>query len=248
MTFRLLAACLALTLSACDNYPPPQAATGSNLLNQPLVLHSYSVPAGSAQQLRTVLRELLWFGSDGKDSNKYVGRADVGPGGQLIVLAPETVHEGVRALIAEAEKNPVKAPQSLTLTYWAVVGTPVEKAGERPAALKDVGPALDEVVKSEGTMDFSLMEKLVVSSMSGEHGEVMGREIDARQYATLADGTLTADLDLERMGQRVKTRVRLPQDKLMVLASSGLVSKDAADAGKSLIFIVKAASNAGDGR
>jgi hypothetical protein len=244
MTFRLLA-CLALAASACDTSTPQAAAPGG--VPQNLVLKSYAVPAGSAQRMRTVLRELLWFGSDGKDSNKYVGRADVGPDGQLLVLAPETVHAGVATLVAAVEKNPVKEPESLTLTYWAVVGTPGEGA-ERPAALKDVAPALDELEKSEGPMAFSLLEKLVVTSMSGEHGDLMGRDVNVRQYATLADGQLTGDITLERRGQRVSTRVRLPQDKLVVLASSGLVTKEESPTPKNLVFIVKATAHAGDGR
>ena len=84
-----------------------------------LVLRTYDVPAGQAQRLRAALKEVLWFGSDGKDSNKWVGRVDVGPDGRLIVLASEPVHEGVKALVASVAANPAYALAALTIAIYA---------------------------------------------------------------------------------------------------------------------------------
>ncbi len=99
MTRTLVAVLAVLSFAACES----RSSTSTNSVNgvpTNLVLRTYDVPNNGAQRLRGVLKDLLWFGSEGKDSNKYVGRADVGPDGRLIVLAPENVHEGVKTLVA----------------------------------------------------------------------------------------------------------------------------------------------------
>lgn len=248
MTRTLATALAVLCFSSCDALRPPGAPPATNGIPGNLVLRSYDVPNGGAQRLRSALKELLYFGSDGKDSNKYVGRADVGPDGKLIVLAPESVHEGVKALVASANAHPVAEPGTVRLNYWVVVGA----AGKSDAALApnlaEVAPALAELEKSDGPMSFTLVEKLQVSSLSGERGRLNGRDTSVRQFATVVDGQLTADLELERMAQKLETRVRLEPGQLVVLASSGAPAKDQVDTGRSVYFLVRAASNDGAGR
>jgi hypothetical protein len=248
MTLRtILHAVVLLALAACpltrtEPAPTPPGAVPSNL-----VLRSYEVPNNGAQRLRGVLRELLWFGSDGKDSNKYVGRADVGPDGRLIVLAPDSVHEGVKALVASVTTTPVKEPGSIRIDYWVVSGAPGKS--EPPAAnLKEVSAALTEVEKNDGPMAFTLVEKLTVSSMSNERATMDGRDTRVRQGATADGATVVADLDLERFGQRMQTRVRLKPGALAVLASAGMTSKDQGEAGRTVYFLVRMAMSDGAGQ
>ncbi len=240
MRLPTLLLCLALTLTGCPlgqaTPPNPTAA---------LVLRTYDVPAGSGQRLRSVLKEVLWFGAEGKDASTWVGRVDVGPDGRLIVLAPESVHEGVKALVASVVSKGIKEPETVTLSYWVVVGTPGAESQPMPAELE---PALAEVKKAEGALGFTLIEKLTVSSLSGERGDLNGRDTSVEQYVTNVDDALTADLRLERFGQRIRTRVRLAAGKVVVLASSGTPTKEPGDAAKRVFFIVKAATSAGDGR
>ncbi len=241
MRLATLLLCLALTLTGCplgQSTPTPPTAA--------LVLRTYDVPAGSGQRLRSVLKEVLWFGAEGKDASTWVGRVDVGPDGRLIVLAPESVHEGVKALVASVVSKGIKEPETVTLSYWVVVGTPgADQPQPMPAELE---PALAEVKKAEGALGFTLIEKLTVSSLSGERGDLNGRDTSVEQYVTNVDDALTADLRLERFGQRIRTRVRLAAGKVVVLASSGTPTKEPGDAAKRVFFIVKAATSAGDGR
>lgn len=241
MSFKSLFLALALVVTGCR--------LGDSAAANPmagLVLRTYDVPAGQAQRLRSALKEVLWFGSDGKDSNKWVGRVDVGPDGRLIVLASESVHEGVKALVASVAANPVKEPESVTLTYWVVNATPGQEQSQPvPAELE---AALAEVKKAEGPQGFSLVEKLSVSSLSGERGALNGRDTSVDQFVTSMSGVLTADLRLERFGQRVNTRVRLAPGKTVVLASSGAPVKEPNEPARSVLFIVKATPSGGDGR
>jgi hypothetical protein len=243
----LLTSLAVLALCACppartESAPTPAGAVPSNL-----VLRSYEVPNNGAQRMRGVLRELLWFGSDGKDANKYVGRADVGPDGRLIVLAPESVHEGVKNLVASVTANPVKEPGTVRIDYWVVAGAPGK--GEAPAAnLQEVATALAEVEKNDGPMSFSLIEKLTVSSLSNERGSMDGRDTHVRQFTNVVDDNVTADLDIERFGQKLSTRVRIKPGVLTVLASAGMTtrseSKETPDATRSIYFLVRAAADA----
>ncbi|MFT3712950.1 MAG: hypothetical protein QM817_35305 [Archangium sp.] len=248
---RTLLASLAALFISCStssrsteiNSPTPAGAVPSNL-----VLRSYDVPNGGAQRMRGVLRELLWFGSDGKDSNKYIGRADVGPDGRLIVLAPESVHEGVKALVANVTANPVKEPGTVRLDYWVVSGVPGK--AEAPAGnLQEVAPALTEVEKNDGPMAFTLVEKLTVSSLSNERGSVDGRDTHVRQFTNVMADEITADIDLERFGQKLATRVRIKPGVLTVLASAGMTtrgdSKDAPQDNRNIYFLVRAADGSG---
>ncbi|MBE2253895.1 MAG: hypothetical protein IAE78_30480 [Myxococcus sp.] len=237
---RLPALVLCLSLTACPATPTADGRTPA------LVLRSYEVPPGSGQRLRSVLKEVLWFGSEGKDANTYVGRVDVSPDGQLLVLAPASVHEGVDALVASVKARGLKEPETVTLTYWVVTGTPgAEQSQPMPEVIQ---PALTEVTKAEGPLGFTLAEQLSVSSLPGERGEMNGRDTSVDQFVSAVGEALMADLRLERLGQRIRTRVRLSPGKVVVLASSGAPEKNSGDASKRVFFIVKAATSAGDGR
>lgn len=247
MNLRALVASLCLALTACLPQANSTTVTPPGAVPSNLVLRSYEVPNNGAQRLRGVLRELLWFGSENKDANKYVGRADVGPDGRLVVLAPESVQEGVKALVASVTANPVKEPGTVRLDYWVVLGAEGNKGGAIPSAMQEISPALAELEKNDGPMSFTLVEKLSVSSLSGERGRLNGRDTSVRQFTTVVDGRVVSDLELERFGQKLETRVRLVPGQIAVLASSGAPVKDGVDSGRSVYFLVRAA-NDGDGR
>jgi hypothetical protein len=185
---------------------------------------------------------VLFMGSDGKDSSKYAGRAEVSPDGRLIVMAPESVHEGVKTLLGTLPQKPEKEPGTIKLNYWVVTGAPGKSEALAPT-LEEIAPALKELEKNDGPMSFTLVEKLQVSSLSNERGKLNGRDTQARQFTTIADGLITADLEIERQGQRLETRVRLEPGQTVVLASSGMPSKDNVDTGRTVYFLVRAAND-----
>ena len=93
-------------------------------------------------------------------------------------------------------------------------------------------------------MSFTLVEKLQVSSLSSERGKLNGRDTSARQFInSITDGLITADIELERQGQRLETRVRLEPGQIVVLASSGAPAKDNVDTGRTVYFLVRAAND-----
>lgn len=231
-------------LFGCTSSRTTEVSNGAsaNGVPQNLVLRSYEVPNNGAQRMRGVLKELLWFGADGKDSSKFVGRADVGPDGKLLVLAPESVHDGVKNLVASMTAHPVKEPGTVRIDYWVVTGTP-GKSEALPPGLQEVSPALAQVEKNDGPMAFALVEKLSVNSLSNERGSMDGRDTHVRQFTNVVDDQVTADLDIERFGQRMTTRVRIKPGVLTVLASAGMTSKDQGETNRTVYFLVKAAAD-----
>lgn len=242
----LVPSLLILSLCACPPRAESASAGAPGAVPGNLVLRSYDVPNNGAQRMRGVLREVLYFGSDGKDSSKYVGRADVGPDGRLLVLAPESVHEGVKSLISSVTANPMKEPGTVRVDYWVVSGTP-GKSDASGAGLQEIAPALAEVEKNDGAMTFALVEKLTVSSLSNERGSMDGRDTRVRQFTNVVDTDVTADLDIERFGQKMQTRVRLKPGVLAVLASAGMTAKDQGDTNRTVYFLVRATAD-GAGR
>lgn len=232
----LLITCL-VALSSCDLTKHPE--TTSNGVPSNLVLRSYDVPNNGAQRLRGTLKDLLWFGGDNKDANRFVGRADVGPDGRLIVLAPESVHDGVKTIIASLASSPTKEPNTIRIDYWVVRGSAGD--GELPANLGEIATALNEVKKNDGPMAFDLVEKLSVSALPNERGVMDGRDTRVRQFTNVVDGNVIADLDLERFGQKLSTRVRIKPGVVVVLGSAGMTSTDQKDTTHSVYFVVRAA-------
>lgn len=204
-----------------------------------LVLRTYEVPKGTAQQLRSTLQTVLWLGGENKDANKYAGRADVTPDGRLLVLAPENVQEGVKALVSSVSAAPAQ-PDSVRLEYWVVRGTPGKS--EVAANLHEVAPALKEVEQNDGEMTFALVEKLAVRSQNGESGRIGGRDTHLEQFIRSTDnGVVLADVRLERFAQKLDTRVKLQPGALVVLASAGMTSPDNSTANSTIYFVVRAA-------
>ncbi len=255
MKISTLIAILSAAGASCSDTRPgtavsPVAGAASNAPTD-LVLRTYDVPNDGAAQLRSVLKDLMWFGSGGQDNKgQAVGRADVGPDGRLVVLASEGVQEGVQALIAQMAKAPAKARPTIEVSYWFVLGTPTTaKDAARPAALGEVAAALSEIEKADGPQQFTLQEKLSVSSLTGEYASVEGRSWKVGQTASATAGGVSAELRLSTSGpQHIDTRVKLAPAQIVVLGSSGAGTPGKEDAGGSLYYLIRAAIHDGQGQ
>jgi hypothetical protein len=208
-----------------------------------LVLKAYEVPRQGAPQLRRALADLFFFGSAGGTPSTSIGKVDVAPDGQLMVLAPESVHAGVRALIDSTFTAAPKPISTVTLTYWVVMGTSGKTVNPLTAGLADVSAALSEIEKHDGPMSFELIEKIDATSLSGEEADVKGRATAVTQRGTLVDGLFTGMVRINHPPQSMNTQVRIATNQLVVLASSGLAGKTPDDTSRSVYFLVRAAES-----
>ncbi len=129
----LCAAVLLLTASChLGESSPAVSPTPAGAMPANLVLRTYDVPGGAAPQVRAVLKDVFWLGADGKDSNKFLGRSDIGPDGRLVVMATEGVQDGVQSLIDSLGKRPPKPASTIDTTYWVVFGIGEKGGGTLP--------------------------------------------------------------------------------------------------------------------
>jgi hypothetical protein len=237
--------CALVLLGACHFGEPSAAApTPPGGIPANLVLRTYDVPGDGAAQVRAVLKDVFWIGSDGKDSNKYLGRSEVGPNGKLVVVASEGVQEGVKAFIDTLGQQPPRPAPTIATNYWLVIGTP-GKSGPTPAALAEVVPALQQIEKSDGAMEFSLGEKLTLTQVSGETAKVVGREAQVRQIVAAHGAEISAEMSVDHLGRRFESRVNLSSGQTLVLASAGTNTKDKDDVQRSVYVLMRASLHDG---
>jgi hypothetical protein len=207
-----------------------------------LVLRSYAVPEETARRMKQALSQVFYTGGSGANDAKFVARADVGPNGQLLVLGTASIHEGVRAMVAELGKTQPTAPQTVEITFWLVLG----KRGEGPKdpALAEIQGTLDEVAKAEGPSQFSLFERLRVSALDGEHGETRGRSAVAEQRVTLVGPSAVGDIKVHAGKHHLETRLSFTPGQSIVLGESGYEPEgkpSGGDRDTTLYYVIRAA-------
>ena len=220
VTFGLAALllCVGCMRPPCPGCPPESAAAGAaGAVDPTQVLRVYSVPGGRAEDLRGVVSGLL------RRKERPLGKASVGPAGQLIVVAPETIHAGVAELVAHAATlPPARAPRTLTMRYWLVAAQPGAAEGELDPALALVRPAIAELEAAQGPLRLRLLETLQMRSLLGQRGTLQGRLAELTQEASEHEGRLVADLDVHcKASTRLRTRIRIEPGQLLVLAQTG---------------------------
>ena len=192
--------------------------------SQEVELKTYSVPHGFESEVRSMLRTAL-----GTDENR-VGRASLGPAGKLLVVAPPGVQEGVAALIRELGEldSPPPPPIPVNMTFWLVVGEPLDpatmKSGEYSVKghnLGDVAPALEQISQTQGPQEFELLERLRLSSTGDDWARVRGLHVQIEQRASAVQDSVVADLRILMQQYSLNTQVKLRPGQFVVLGQSG---------------------------
>jgi len=181
------------------------------------VLRSYTLPSGRGQQVSSILSSLLYR------KEKPLGRAALTPDGQLVVVAPTGIQEGLDKLLSNMGSSEATAPPTVAITYWLVVGRPASEpdATRLPAVLQ---PMVDAVLANQGPMELALLETMTLRSLSDATGRAAGRYANANQVASVAGDKIVADISLEALGggpSSFSTRLSLPAGKLLVLGQAG---------------------------
>ena len=199
-------------------------------------LQVYDVPQGTARDLRGALNGAL--GNVKETADTALGRASLAPDGRLIVLAPERIQMGVAALVDQAGKRPSTLPVPVDLTYWFVVG----KRGAASVApgLEEIKPALDEIAKAQGPMQFRQLEQLKLSTVTGDVGTVFGDVAHVKQEIAYSPGAVMARVSLSVGGKSVETTLQARPHQLIVLGQSGFKEADKGDEEATLFYVIRA--------
>ncbi len=206
----------ALILVACT--PVPQAAPTAPAAPS-LELKIYEVPDAYRAEARGVIRSLLHRGKNAPT----LGSVALGPGGQLLVTAPSSVHSGVAQFVEKLRSQKPKPPASVSLDYWVLLGTRAEAPSEVGDLDPALAPALSAIQKSHGPMKFHVGERLSLSSISGESAEAAGAHVRVHQTATAYEDRILARLSIKPGSHNsFETRVQFPSSKMVVLGHAGL--------------------------
>lgn len=193
---------------------------------QPMVLRTYRLPEAQAQRAAAALRSVLEGSAVGGDGQPQVGRVSLTAGGQLVVLAPESLHEGVEALVAELLANPTgtTVPPTLAMTYWLVAATPGGAGAALDPALAPIAETLRMLAEGQGTpVGFELLEKVTLVSDEGEQATAGGREALIEQSVWRRSDDTQAEIRIGMLrGPRLETRVRVHDGQTLVLGQVGL--------------------------
>ena len=195
------------------------ACGGSPAAPEPAELRLYSVPHGLAPEVRDVLRSTL------RETDKTPRRGEVSivPGGQVLVLAPPKIQEGVGDLIRAIQREgPRQAVPTLEFTYWLIMGRQTETAPPLAVA-NEVRPSLEALDEFLGPMEYVLLERLQLNSKSGTSASTQGAFTSVSQYASVAAGKIVADLRIDPpTSAQLRTEVNLEPDQIVILAQSGV--------------------------
>lgn len=211
MTRAFLSACL--LLAACNPAGTPPTTDDVAPVSE---LRVHAIPDGSGGTLKPQLSLLL----------KDQGRVGIAPDGKLLVVAPQSIQDGVAAMVADLGPGQVKAASNVRIDYWIVSGRPADESKREDAALNAISPALDLVEGRLGPQLFILYGAHSVMTLDGHVGSVRTTHpMWIRQNASVSrSGAVIADLQIETRGGEgasIETRVQIEPGKLVVLGEVG---------------------------
>ncbi len=189
-----------------------------------MVLEAYAVPPGYSGLMSSALTRAMFVGNDA------VGRVIETPDGQIIVVAPQSVQQGVKRLIDQlnASKPALRTPTNIRIDYWLVHGHRAEApATEYPAPI--LAETLEAVQQAEGPMRFELYAHKVLTSLDEERADLSSDGLFIRQEASWSStgGTITAEVGIEAAGGvGINTDIRLSPGQVVVLGEVADIADD----------------------
>lgn len=241
-----LATAIGLTLAAClPGAPQPTRPEATADADEPL-LRTYTVPP---EHTRSIVRALQSALSTGKDLPPH-GTIEELPNGQLVVVAPVGIHDGIAELIKGLGATRPPPAHTATFNYWVVVGEPAAEASGLDTP--ELAPALQAIVREQGPMKFSLLEQAQLATLVDESAKAQGDRMEVRQVVTEVGGRLVADIDLDvdvnpeydpnarcsrGMCKSFRTRVHVNPGQLLVVGQTGIVGPGGAP--RSLFYLVR---------
>ncbi|HRQ66335.1 MAG TPA: hypothetical protein PKZ76_15975 [Xanthomonadaceae bacterium] len=201
-----------------------------------MVMHVYDVPPDRAEEIRNSLRVVLFSSSERRTP---IGHASVPIPGQLVVLAPATLHASIESTVrALGEQGTVAVeatpPGRVRLEAW--LATPAGSEVDDPR-LAAVLPALDAVRPTFGDVRFALVSRAFsLARDDGGRVSLMGGAFNGDASLRPAPDGVHASLSLQvwsgRGTRQFRSDVELPDGKPQIIAlisDGGRIEEEASD-------------------
>jgi hypothetical protein len=240
-----------LTLVACG--PSLTRATAQEG-PEPAVLRTYQVASEQQDEVYNALR--LALGNNGENA---LGRVSRGPGGSLVVVAPERIQDGVQGIVdagfEEAPPTDEASSRPIRVTYSIVAGRPLDSAAQPVTVRGRRFPRLDDVfaqiATAQGPTEFVVLEEIAVTSTNQVPARVWGRLANVDQTVSRRGDGIVASIEIQRNVptspvNRFESQVTLRVGQVLVLGQAGFQGNvreafpdaDARDTSATLYYIV----------
>jgi hypothetical protein len=216
-------------------------------------LRVYDIPR-NYEEVQHELNIVLSGPSKSGETSAVYGRASMTPDGRMLLLAPADIQRAVAAFLKELpqQKGAPSVFPTITMTYWFVAGRPGGKTPDLSTPpWKEIALPLQEIVNSQGPMEFDIMEKLaVVDSGKGNEVKLQGEKTGILQHTRVEDGKVVAAIQsLDPHGLR--SEITLTPGQFVVLAQVGFTrwgsyapfkdsSGNTEERGNTMFYIVRA--------
>jgi hypothetical protein len=212
-----------------------------------VIIRSYPVAPEIAGEMRSALADALATSSrDGAP----LGRVSLTADGRLLVVAPRSVQGGVESLLADVAANKPAPTPTIRFEIWLVSAKPrTTTTTDNSPGLVEIGPALANIQRSQGPLQFELTEKLTLQARAGnEDSEIQGAHFGMRvtptvRHDTKGDPMIAARVNVQMItGQfgpqfgpysippTLKALVEIRPGEMMVIGQSSLRGEAGANA------------------
>ncbi len=203
-------------LFSCRSDAVPPIEKPDDFMSQ-VTLKSYTVPPGMQEPLKEILNRN--FRSLSNDSST-VARIEVLPNGQVALLAPYHIHQGMEELIKGLENAKLPPAENTVLDFWIVLGKTPEKSSF-DSRLGEVKHVLEGADKAQ--QNFILLEKLRVNTALGTNSSATGTffQIEYGLYKSIGNNLAELQISSEQGSHtRLRTQIYLKPGQYTVLGES----------------------------
>jgi hypothetical protein len=195
---------------------------------QTLAIRSYPVAPEIAGEMRSALEVAM----------ASQGHVSVTTDGRVLVMAPESLQQGVRAIVQEVSMEKPAPTPMIRFELWAVSAVPGTAAGpDGSPGLAEIAPALGDLQKAREPLRFALLEKLALQARAGENDcLIQGVRAGFRVSPTVRYGAkgapvIAAKIEVQpvlnpifaaRQPGSLKAVVELPPGQLLVIGQNSL--------------------------
>ena len=194
--------------------------------DEPFELAVYTAPSGMQQSLSEILNRS--FSAVGGKDGRRVARIEVLPNGQLALLGPARVHQGMAKVIDSLGKAAAPPAENASLSLWIVLAAPSEKKTTSPG-LTEITDVIQDLALAE-QMTLHLLEKIKVTAAVGAHSRNNGNFF-SMEYGLFKIGDRNV-AELQIRGEdgphnQLDTRVYFKSGQTMVLGESRYLLRSA---------------------